>query len=136
MFEINEQRLKRYSYQIAFLVGEILPALNSGKIDDAVKKSIIRLSEIANEIGFRLQNSNFEHVSNLCHNLINVTSSIRRNLRDLNQKDIDLLKPLSDAIVVSFNPEKASAEFTAEVTQMVRDKYRQRQEEERAAGAK
>ena len=76
------------------------------------------------DIVFRLQNSNFEHVSNLCHNLINVTSSIRRNLRDLNQKDIDLLKPLSEAIVVSFNPEKASAEFAAEVTQKVRDKYR------------
>ena len=48
MFDINEQRLKCYSYQIAFLVGEILPALNSGKNDDAAKKSIIRLSKIAN----------------------------------------------------------------------------------------
>ncbi|MBT5496520.1 MAG: hypothetical protein HOK54_12310 [Alphaproteobacteria bacterium] len=47
---------------------------------------------------------------------------------------MDLLKAISDAIVVSFNPEKASAEFAAEVTQMVRDKYRKRQEEEQAAG--
>ena len=49
-------------------------------------------------------------------------------------QDVDLLKVISDAIVVSFNPEKASAEFAAGVTQMVREKYNKRLEEERAAG--
>lgn len=63
-----------------------------------------------------------------------MTSSIRCDPRSPDPRDVDLLKAISDAIVVSFNPEKASAEFAAEVTQMVRDKYRKRQEEEQAAG--
>jgi hypothetical protein len=40
---------------------------------------------------------------------------------------VDLLKAISDAIVVSFNPEKASADFAREVKQMVGDKYCKRQ---------
>lgn len=122
MFEINEQRLQRHSYQIAFLVGEILPAFQSGKIDDATKRAIIRLSEIANEIGFRLQNSNFEHVANLCHNLIKVTTSIRKNLRSPPKKDLDLLKPLSDAILISFNPDRNAAAMAGEINIML-DKF-------------
>ena len=122
MFEINEQRLQRHSYQIAFLVGEILPAFEANKIDDGTKKSIVRLSEIANEIGFRLQNSNFEHVANLCHNLIRVTTAIRQNLRSPNPKDIDLLKPLSDAILISFNPDRNAAAMAGEISVML-DKF-------------
>ena len=62
MFEINEQRLKRRSYQNALLVGEILPAFRANRVDGSVKKSIIRLSEVANEIGFRLKDSSLEQV--------------------------------------------------------------------------
>lgn len=122
MFEINEQRLKRHSFQIAFLVGEILPAFQNNNLDDVAKKSIVRLSEIANEIGFRLQNSNFEHVANLCHNLIKVTASIRKDLRNPNRKDLDLLKPLSDAILISFNPDRNAAAMAGEINVML-DKF-------------
>lgn len=122
MYEINEQRLIRHSYQIAFLVGEVLPAFKANRIDDAAKKSIVKLSEVANEIGFRLQNSSFEHVSNLCHNLIDVTTSIRKRLADPNQKDIDLLKPLSDAILISFNPDRNAAAMAGEIGMML-DKF-------------
>ena len=78
MFEINEQRLKRHSYQNALLVGEILPAFRANRVDGSVKKSIIRLSEVANEIGFRLKDSSLEQVSNLCQNLIVFTTAIRK----------------------------------------------------------
>jgi len=122
MFEINEQRLKRHSYQIAFLVGEILPAFKANCVDDAAKKSIIRLSEVANEIGFRLKNSSFEHVSNMCQNLIQVTTAIRKDLRHPSSKDLDLLKPLSDAILIGFNPDRNAAAMAGEIGTML-DKF-------------
>jgi len=122
MFEINEQRLKRHSYQIAFLVGEILPAFKANRVDDAAKKSIIRLSGVANEIGFRLKDSNFEHVSNLCQNLIQVTTAIRKDLRHPSSKDFNLLKPLSDAILISFNPDRNAAAMAGEIGMML-DKF-------------
>ncbi|MGB0552925.1 MAG: hypothetical protein ACPGQV_10155 [Alphaproteobacteria bacterium] len=61
-----------------------------------------------------------------------MTLSIRRDPRSPDPRDVDLLKAISDAIVVSFNSEKASAEFAAEVTQMLRDKSRKRQEDQAA----
>ena len=118
MFEMNEQRLKRYSSQIAFLVGEILLAFKANRVDDAAKKSIIRLSEVANEIGFRLEDSNFEHVSNL----IQVTTAIRQDLRHPSSKDLVLLKPLSDAILISFNPDRNAAAMAGEIGMMF-DKF-------------
>lgn len=119
MFEINEQRLKRHSYQIAFLVGEILPPLRKRVVDEQVRKAIVRLSEVAEEIGVRLKKSNFEHVANLCQNLINVSGSIRRNLSSPDPKDLELLKPLSDAILVSFNPDKNAAAMAGEISSML-----------------
>lgn len=119
MYEINEQRLKRHSYQIAFLVGEILSAFQRKVLDDPAKKAIVRLSEVAEEIGVRLKRSSFEHVANLCQNLINVAGSIRRNARNPNPKDLELLKPLSDAILVSFNPDKNAAAMAGEISSML-----------------
>tara|TARA_E500000331_G_scaffold162109_1_gene157064 strand:+ start:684 stop:851 length:168 start_codon:yes stop_codon:yes gene_type:complete len=55
-----------------------------------------------------------------------VTSSIRRDPKNPDPRDLDLLKAISDAIVVSFNPEKTSADFAAGLKQMVRGKYRKR----------
>ena len=118
MFEMNEQRLKRYSCQIAFLVGEILPAFKANRVDDAAKKSIIRLSEVANEIGFRLKDSNFEHVSHLTQ----VTTAIRQDLRHPSFKDLVLLKPRSDAILISFNPDCNAAAMAGEIGMMI-DKF-------------
>ncbi|MEC8174957.1 MAG: hypothetical protein VX090_16435, partial [Pseudomonadota bacterium] len=63
-----------------------------------------------------------------------VTSSIRRDLKNPDPQNVDLLKAISDAIVVGFNPERTSVEFAAGITQMVREKYNKHHEEERAAG--
>ena len=97
-----------------------------------IQKEVIQLSDISKEILERLADSVFEHVTDLCETLASVTSSIRRDPKSPDPRDVDLLKAISEAIVASFNPEKASAEFAAEVTQIVRDKYRKRQEEQAA----
>jgi DNA-binding response OmpR family regulator len=132
MYEINDQRLKRHSYRIAAIVNKIVPAYQKKLVTPAIQKEVVHLSAISKEISERLADSDFEHVTDLCETLDSVTSSIRRDPKNPDPRDIDLLKAISDAIVVSFNPEKASAEFATEVTQMVRDKYRKRQEEEGA----
>ncbi|MEE3092779.1 MAG: hypothetical protein VX340_01595, partial [Pseudomonadota bacterium] len=63
-----------------------------------------------------------------------VTSSIRRDLKNPDAQNVDLLKAISDAIVVGFNQERTSVEFAAEKAHMVREKYNKHHEEERAAG--
>jgi DNA-binding NarL/FixJ family response regulator len=134
MHEINDQRLRRHSLRIADIVDKIVPAYQKNNVTPAIQKEVAQLSNISKEISERLLNSDFEHVTDLCETLDSVMSSICRDPRNPDPRDVDLLKAISDAIVVSFNPEKASAEFSAEVTQMVREKYSKRQEEIQAAG--
>lgn len=109
MYEINDQRLKRHSYRIAAIVNKIVPAYQKKLVTPAIQKEAVHLSAISKEISERLADSDFEHVTDLCETLDSVTSSIRRDPKNPDPRDIDLLKAISDAIVVSFNPEKASA---------------------------
>jgi DNA-binding response OmpR family regulator len=133
MHEINDQRLRSHSLRIAAIVDKVVPAYQKNIATLAIQQEVVRLSNISKEISERLVDSDFEHVTDLCETLDYVTTSIRSDLRNPDPRDVDLLKAVSDAIVVSFNPEKASAEFAAEVTQMVSDKYHKRQEEQAAS---
>lgn len=132
MYEINDQRLRRHSLRIAAIIEKVVPAYQKNDVTPETQKEVIQLSDISKEILERLADSVFEHVTDLCETLDSVTSSIRRDPKSPDPRDVDLLKAISEAIVASFNPEKASAEFAAEVTQIVRDKYRKRQEEQAA----
>jgi hypothetical protein len=67
---------------------------------------VVRLSDISKEISERLADSDLEHVINLRETLCSVTLSIRRDPKNPDPRGLDLLKAISDAIVVSFNPEK------------------------------
>lgn len=119
MTEINDQRLVRHSYQINFLIGLILPAYKDAKITPEIRIHVQRLSEVAEEVAERLVGSRFEHVGHLCHTLRDVASSIRQNWKQPNRKDVELLKPLSEAILIGFNPDRDSTDMASEITSMV-----------------
>ena len=48
-----------------------------------------------------------------------MADSIRSNWRQPNRKDVELLKPLSQAILAGFNPDKDSTDMASEITNMV-----------------
>ena len=118
--DVNEQRLKRHSYQIAFLINLIVPAYTEGAVDPATEVHLARLIEITDEVGDRLAGSSFEHVADLCQTLIDVVHSIRRDPLNPDPKDVELLGSLANAVLVGFNPEKGSAVVAGEITAMVR----------------
>lgn len=119
MTEINDQRLVRHSYQINFLVGMIFPAYQEGKVTPEIRVHVTRLSEVSAEVEGRLAGSRFEHVGELCQTLSGVAKSIRGNWREPNRKDVELLKPLSQAILAGFNPDRDSTDMASEITSMV-----------------
>ena len=134
MYQINDQCLKWHSYRIAAIVDQIVPAYQKNRMTPTIRKEVVRLSEISRGISDRPSDSDFEHVTDLCETLDAVTSSIRHDLKNPDPQNIDLLKAISDAIVVSFNPERTTVEYAAKITQMVREKYNKHHEEERAVG--
>lgn len=119
-FQMNEQRLIRHSFQISFLVNLIVPALKEGRGGRETDEHIRRLAEIANECGMRLHGSSFEHVGELCHTLIEVTSRVAADPQAPNPRDLDLLVQLSHAVLAGFNPERGKAEMANEITDMVK----------------
>ena len=58
-------------------------------------------------------------VSNLCQNVIQVITAIRKDLRHPSSEDLDLLKPLSDAILISFNSDRNAAAMAGEIGMML-----------------
>jgi hypothetical protein len=121
MVTINEQRLSRHSYQIAFLVRLISEGRGKPGGDPAVPGYIRRLSGIARDVGERLAGTRYEHVSDLCSNLIDTAGRIAAKPDKPDFKDIELLKPLSDALIVGFNPKKQSADMATEINAMLKN---------------
>ena len=119
MHEINDQRLVRHSYQINFLVGMILSAYQEGNITPEVRVHVTRLSKVSTEVESRFAGSRFEHVGELCQTMSGVARSIRGNWRELNRKDVELLKPLSQVILAGFNTDRVSPDMASEITSMV-----------------
>lgn len=116
---INEQRLKRHSYQIAFLVRLITEGLEKGGAGSRLAGFVRRLSDVARDMGERLVGSQYEHVGELCETMIDTAGRIARNPTKPETKDVELLKPLSDALIVGFNPDKESADMASEINGML-----------------
>lgn len=119
MHEINDQRLVRYAYQINFLVGMVLSAYQEGYITPEVRVHVTRLSEVPTEVESRFADSRFEHVGELCQTMSGVAQSIRGNWCELNRKDVELLKLLSQANLAGFNTDRVSPDMAFEITKMV-----------------
>ena len=119
MSEVNEQRLVRHSYQINLLVEMIVPSYDEEEIPPVVQIHVQKLAAVAEEVHDRLAGSRFEHVAELCQNLSDVADSINGNWKAPNRKDVNLLKPLSQAVLASFNPNRDSSEMAGEITGMV-----------------
>ena len=119
MSEVNDQRLVRHSYQINLLVEMIVPAYGKEKVAPVIRVHVQKLAAVAEEVSCRLAGSRFEHVAEICQNLRDVADSINSNWQAPNQKDIDLLKPLSQAVLASFNPDRDSSDMAGEIAGMV-----------------
>ncbi len=113
---INDQRLKRNAFQICFLVGLILPALAEDRLDDPeLEENLRRVLATSRDTSERMLGTEYEHVSNLCNNMIDVVERLLDDLMSPSTKDISLLKPVSDAILLGFHPTSDAATMASEI---------------------
>ena len=120
MAQVNEQKLSRHAYQISFLVGLILPAHNSDKLDDSVLGNINSLTFVAQDVKRRMSGTQYEHVSDLCQTLLDVVTRIQEDFPTPSAKDMKLLNPLSDAILAGFHPDNDAAAMAEEITDSIK----------------
>lgn len=113
---INDQRLKRNAFQICFLVGLILPALAEDRLDDPeLEANLRKVLTISRDTAERMLGTEYEHVSNLCNNMIDVVERLLDDLMSPSTKDVSLLKPVSDAILLGFHPTSDAASMAGEI---------------------
>lgn len=117
--DINDQRLKRNAFQLGFLVNLILPELEKFEVTDDRIKLIERLIVVSRDTGNRMKGTDYEHVTNLCTALIRVASSINDSISHPEQKDVELLKPMSDAILAAFNPDVGAVDIAGQISSAV-----------------
>lgn len=114
--EINDQRLNRNAFQIAFLVNLLLPELKKTEVTDERIKTVERLIEVSRDTGTRMKGTDYEHVNSLCSAMIRVASSINDSISHPDAKDVELLKPMSEAILAAFNPDASAAEMANRIS--------------------
>lgn len=124
--EINDQRLKRNAFQIAFLVGLILPDYERREPTKNTLRQIRRLGTTADEVSRRMAGTPYEHLTQVCDSVVKVAASLATSWQQPAKKDLDLLKPLSDAMVVGFHPGSDSSMLASEIGTAIRG-YKARQ---------
>lgn len=120
MAEVNEQRLKRHSYQIEFLVRLIIPAVKEGKITVDTTAQIEKLCEISEDMERRVDDPQFENVVELSESFTEIASSVRKKLPEPDPMDVQVLAEVSQAILLALNPDLTQDSAVTEITDMVR----------------
>lgn len=117
--DINDQRLKRNAFQLGFLVNLVLPELEKFEVTDERIKLVERLIVVSRDTGNRMKGTEYEHVTSLCNAMIRVASSINDSISHPEQKDVELLKPMSDAILAAFNPDVGAIDIAGQISSAV-----------------
>lgn len=122
---VNIQKLDRHAHQATWLVERIVPGLAFGGPDEPTRRSLERLLYVSEDISRRMVGTPYEHVSELCQSLIDVTHRILDAGDFPAPKDVDLLKPLATAIQRGFDDEDGTVARTAhEISESVAAKHK------------
>ncbi len=113
--KINDEKLSRHAFQIGFLEQVIASSMGGGRIDEDKREMVDHMVAVANDLAQRVVGTQFDHVGELCHSLIEVVTSIQKHFPKPNPKDLQLLKQLSGAILLGFNPDKDSAALSSDI---------------------
>ncbi|MCR9218996.1 MAG: response regulator [Alphaproteobacteria bacterium] len=116
---INDERLRRNAFQIAFLVEVILPEFKKREVTAPLLKGLEKLLETARDTATRVKGTKWSHVSELCSSLMQVTASLRDTVEQPERKEIELLKPLADAIAAGLNPNADAGELAGQISNAV-----------------
>ena len=122
---INGERLKRNAFELSFLIEVILGDYGAGEPVARTGHIVERLRQVVQDTADRLVGTPYEHNNGICQSLLRVAESIASDYRNPASKDIALLKPLSDAVLLSFNPDRSAAEMAQEISNSI-DQFKAR----------
>ena len=126
--EASELQNPRLSPLVVQYIGSLREEkLKKFEVTDDRIKTVERLISVARDTGNRMKGTQYEHVTSLCTSMIRVASSISDSISHPDSKDVDLLKPMAEAIISAFNPDQSSSEMYNEINKAV-ESFKQKQQ--------
>ncbi len=113
--EVNLERLRRNAFELSFHVERMMAGFGEHKTEKALLTDMVQILDVATDTLQRLAGSPFEESEELCKTLIRVVSNITENDKQVSHVDLQFLKPLTDAMLVGFNPGCSQAEMSREI---------------------
>ena len=117
--EINNQKMERHAFQIAWLVEQSMGSLIMGGMDDKILGYMNKLNLVSKDLSKRMVGTDYAHISELSESMVQVSNSILQNKSNPPAKDVKLLAPLSQAIKNSFDPEMDQAAVASDIAAVV-----------------
>ena len=118
--QVNEQRLNRNGFQVAFLVEQILPQLREGHATEETRHLLEKLHQVTKDTADRLVGTAFEHVGELCTAMRDVVETLQANMMAPPVKALLLLKRLGDALLLAFHPSADGAAMAEQIAAAVK----------------
>lgn len=112
---VTGELLRRNIFEVSFLVNLILRAYEDGAVTDQTVAHLRRSQELCRETLVRLPGTAFAHLSDLASTFLRVAEVLGNAGKAPPDKERKLLKPLSDALLVGLNPNRAAAELSIEI---------------------
>lgn len=113
---IAAERQARNAFQLAFLVDIVLPRLMTGEIDEEVEQMVDKMVSVCEDTAKRLRSTGSQQAADLVMRMRQVTRAIRANPAAPGRRNIELLKPLAQAIHKAMNPNKDEAVLAQEIS--------------------
>jgi DNA-binding response OmpR family regulator len=105
---INEQKVERHGFQIGYLAERIVDPENPTQLLDNAGPKLEKLITVVESAQRRMATTKYAHTSTLCGSLLEVAHSLRDLGDDATEKDLGLLNPLAQAILVGFSDSDAA----------------------------
>lgn len=115
----NTERLRSNAVEARRLVQLILSDYNEGDVKDATYEILDRIKTVVMDLAERTKKGDFEHISGLCDNLIKVVGTLATRGAEPPKKDLQLIKPLCDAILAGIDEEGESSQMAREISSSV-----------------
>lgn len=118
--QVEDRRLENTGPEIAALVGRIVPMLDKPTVTEVALGGLNMLLDLNKDLMTRLRGSKYDHVSELCRAMIQVSSGLAGQAGQApDQKQVRLLKPLSQAIQAGFAGGINSAEAARQIVERI-----------------
>jgi len=113
--KIKEEKLRRIGFQISFLVDLVMPNFADGEFNEETGEHLERLVKMSGEAVHRLEDTQYAGISQLCKSLHKVARRISADPAQAAPDDVELLKPLSRAILEAFYPSESTDDLVDQI---------------------